>query len=40
MPTFFLVRAVVPAAQREKFDRWYATDHLPSAIAAFRCEKA
>jgi hypothetical protein len=41
MPTcFFLVRAVVAAPLREKFDRWYATDHLPWAIKAFKCEKA
>jgi hypothetical protein len=39
-PTFFIVRAVVPAAQREAFDRWYASDHLPWAVRAFRCEKA
>ena len=38
--TFFLVRAVVAAPLREKFDHWYATDHLPWAIKAFKCEKA
>jgi hypothetical protein len=37
---FFLVRAVVAAPLREKFDRWYSTDHLPWAIRAFQCEKA
>jgi hypothetical protein len=35
MPTtFFLVRAVVAAQLREKFDHWYATDHLPWAWPA------
>jgi hypothetical protein len=38
--TFFLVRAVVAAPLREKFDHWYATDHLPWAVKAFKCEKA
>ena len=36
----FLVRAVVDPALREKFDRWYADDHLPWAIRAFKCETA
>jgi len=36
----FLVRAVVDPALREKFDRWYADDHLPWAMRAFKCEKA
>jgi hypothetical protein len=41
MPTtFFLVRAVVAPQLREKFDRWYATEHLPDACRAFNCEKA
>jgi hypothetical protein len=38
--TLFLVRAVVIAPQRERFDHWYANDHLPWAMKAFRCEKA
>jgi hypothetical protein len=38
--TFFIVRAVVPAPERQKFDRWYATEHLPWAAKAFRCERA
>jgi hypothetical protein len=38
-PTFFLVRAVVAAPQRERFDHWYATDHLPWAVRVFQCEK-
>lgn len=41
MPTtFFLVRAVVAENFREKFDRWYSTDHLPWAIKVFKCDKA
>jgi hypothetical protein len=32
MPTtFFLVRAVVAAPLRDKFDHWTSTDHLPWA---------
>ena len=38
--TFFLVRAVVAAHLREKFDRWYSVDHLPWAIRVFKCDKA
>ena len=38
--TFFLVRAVVAPALRDKFDRWYAGDHMPWALKAFKCEKA
>jgi hypothetical protein len=37
---FFLVRAVIAAPHRERFDRWYATDHLPWAMKAFQCKKA
>ena len=36
---FFIVRAVVAAPLREKFDHWYATDHMPAAHAAFKSEK-
>ena len=35
-----LVRAVVAAPLRAKFDRWYSSDHLPWAIRVFKCEKA
>jgi hypothetical protein len=38
--SFFLVRAVVAASLREKFDHWYSTDHLPFALKVFKCEKA
>lgn len=37
---YFVVRAVVAAPLREKFDHWYATDHLPWALAEFKAEKA
>ncbi len=41
MPTtLFLVRAVVSAPHRERFDAWYKNDHLPWAMQVFRCEKA
>lgn len=36
---FFVVRAVVEAPLRRKFDEWYARDHLPAAVAAFKAEK-
>jgi len=38
--TFFLVRAVVEPALREKFDAWYSADHLPWALEVFKCDKA
>jgi len=37
---YFMVRAVVSAPLREKFDHWYATDHLPWALRDFKAEKA
>jgi hypothetical protein len=38
---YFVVRAVVEdAALRQKFDRWYAVDHLPLALEKFKAEKA
>ena len=37
---FFIVRAVVDAPLREKFDRWNSADHLPWALRIFKCEKA
>jgi hypothetical protein len=37
---YFLVRAVVEEKLRQKFDHWYATDHLPWAMSAFKAEKA
>jgi hypothetical protein len=38
--TLFLVRAVVVAPLREKFDHWYSADHLPWAFKVFKCDKA
>jgi len=37
--SFLLVRAVVAEPLRDKFDRWYSTDHLPWAIKVFKFEK-
>jgi hypothetical protein len=40
---YFTVRAEVPEADRERFDHWYATDHLLwakrdfGALRAWRC---
>ena len=34
------VRAEVPAGERERFDRWYETDHLPWALRAFAARRA
>ena len=38
--TFFLVRAAVAPELRDKFEHWYATDHLPWACRVFKCDKA
>ena len=38
--SLFIVRAVIAAPLRTKFDHWYSTDHLPWAIRVFKCEKA
>ena len=37
---YFVVRAIVEPPLRQRFDHWYSSDHLPKAIAAFKCEKA
>jgi hypothetical protein len=38
---YFMVRVqVTDAALRERFDRWYADEHLPEAAAAFGAERA
>ena len=37
---YFMVRAVVAEPLRQKFDHWYATDHLPWAFKDFKAEKA
>jgi len=36
----FIVRAVVAPQLREKFDAWYAAEHLPWACRVFQCESA
>jgi hypothetical protein len=38
--SLFMVRAVVAAPLRAKFDHWYSTDHLPWAMRVFKCERA
>ena len=35
MTAYFIVRAEVPEAERDAFDRWYETEHLPDAKTAF-----
>ena len=35
MATYLIVRAVVPEADRAKFDQWYQDVHLPEALAVF-----
>jgi hypothetical protein len=36
---YFMVRSVVEAPLRRKFDQWYSSHHLPMALAEFKCEK-
>ena len=39
--SYFVVRAVLAdALDRPRFDHWYATEHLPDAVAAFRARRA
>lgn len=40
MPALLVVRAQVPEADRPAFDRWYETEHLPDALAAFAARAA
>ena len=40
MTALFIVRAEVPQADRAGFDRWYETEHLPDAMAAFGTTRA
>jgi len=40
MTAYLIVRAEVAEADREAFDRWYETEHLPDALAAFACLSA
>jgi hypothetical protein len=37
---YVAVRAEVPAGERERFDRWYETDHLPWALREFAARRA
>src|SRR4051812_19389053 len=37
---YVAVRAEVPAGERERFDHWYETDHLPWALRAFAARRA
>ena len=36
---YFVVRAVVEEALRQRFDRWYSSHHLPMALSQFKAEK-
>ena len=40
MTAYLIVRAEVAAADRDAFDHWYETEHLPDAMAAFGTTKA
>ncbi len=35
MSAFLIVRAEVPKSERDAFDHWYETEHLPDAHRAF-----
>ncbi|HTZ35334.1 MAG TPA: hypothetical protein VMB84_04875 [Stellaceae bacterium] len=37
---YLTVRAEVPEADRERFDHWYETDHLPWALRVFGARRA
>ncbi|MEM7056242.1 MAG: hypothetical protein AAF557_01510 [Pseudomonadota bacterium] len=40
MTAYLIVRAEVPEADRDGFEAWYQTEHLPDAKAAFACLSA
>lgn len=40
MPAYLIVRAVVPEAEHKAFDSWYAKEHLPEALEAFKAQRA
>ena len=40
MAAYLIVRAVVPEADRAKFDQWYQDVHLPEALAVFNAVSA
>ena len=37
---YLAVRAEVPETERDRFDHWYATDHLPWALREFGARRA
>jgi hypothetical protein len=39
-PAWVAVWAEVPTADRERFDHWYETDHLPWALRVFAARRA
>lgn len=39
LKAYFMVRSVVEAPLRQKFDQWYSSHHLPMALTDFRAEK-
>ena len=40
MTAYLMVRAEVPEGERDNFDRWYETEHLPDAKKAFKALSA
>ena len=40
MAAYLIVRAVVPEAEREKFDQWYRDVPLPEALSVFDAASA
>lgn len=40
MTAYLIVRAEVPEADREAFDHWYETEHLPDALRDFKALSA
>lgn len=40
MSAYLIVRAVVPESDRDKFDHWYETEHLPDARRDFKALSA
>jgi hypothetical protein len=41
MPAYLIVKAEVrEAAERPRFDRWYAEEHLRDAVRAFKARRA
>ncbi len=40
MTAYLMVRAEVPEGERDNFDHWYETEHLPDAKKAFKALSA